>query len=48
MSGGSGGERQRRRIRRHLSVLPPDVARRIGYENAERIYKLGRRELTSP
>jgi predicted TIM-barrel fold metal-dependent hydrolase len=27
--------------RRLLSVLPPDVARRIGYENAERLYKLG-------
>jgi hypothetical protein len=36
------GEGQRRGIRRLLSVLPPDVARRIGYENAERIYKLGR------
>jgi predicted TIM-barrel fold metal-dependent hydrolase len=35
------GEGQRRGIRRLLSVLPPDLARRIGYENAERIYKLG-------
>ena len=35
------GEGQRRGIRRLLSVLPPDMARRIGYENAERIYKLG-------
>jgi predicted TIM-barrel fold metal-dependent hydrolase len=35
------GEGQRRGIRRLLSVLPPDVARRIGYENAERLYKLG-------
>jgi len=38
----SRGEGQRRGIRRLLSVLPPDVARRIGYENAERLYKLGR------
>ncbi len=37
----SRGEGQRRGIRRLLSVLPPDVARRIGYENAERLYKLG-------
>jgi len=36
------GEGQRRGIRRLLSVLPPDVARRIGYENAERLYKLER------
>jgi predicted TIM-barrel fold metal-dependent hydrolase len=35
------GEGQRRGIRRLLSVLPPEVARRIGYENAERLYKLG-------
>lgn len=35
------GEGQRRGIRRLLSVLPSDVARRIGYENAERLYKLG-------
>jgi hypothetical protein len=35
------GAGQRRGIRRLLSVLPPDVARRIGYENAERLYKLG-------
>ena len=35
-----GGAGQRRGIRRLLSVLPPDVARRIGYENVERIYKL--------
>jgi predicted TIM-barrel fold metal-dependent hydrolase len=38
----SRGEGQRRGIRRLLSALPPDVARRIGYENAERLYKLGR------
>jgi len=37
----SRGEGQRHGIRRLLSVLPPDVARRIGYENAERLYKLG-------
>jgi hypothetical protein len=37
----SRGEGQRRGIRRLLSVLPPDLARRIGYENAERLYKLG-------
>jgi len=37
----SRGEGQRRGIRRLLSILPPDVARRIGYENAERLYKLG-------
>lgn len=37
----SRGEGQRRGIRRLLSVLPPDVARQIGYENAERLYKLG-------
>ena len=36
------GEGQRRGIRRLLSVLPGDVARRIGYKNAERLYKLGR------
>jgi hypothetical protein len=36
------GEGQRRGIRRLLAVLPPDVARRIGYENAERFYKLDR------
>ena len=36
------GEGQRRGIRRLLSVLPPDLARRIGYENAERLYKLER------
>ncbi len=35
------GEGQRRGIRRLLSVLPPDVARRIAYANAERLYKLG-------
>ena len=35
------GEGQRRGIRRLLSVLPPDVARQIGYENAQRLYKLG-------
>jgi predicted TIM-barrel fold metal-dependent hydrolase len=37
----SRGEGQRRGIRRLLSILPPDMARRIGYENAERLYKLG-------
>jgi predicted TIM-barrel fold metal-dependent hydrolase len=37
----SRGEGQRHGIRRLLSVLPPDLARRIGYENAERLYKLG-------
>jgi len=36
------GEGQWRGIRRLLSVLHPDLARRIGYENAERLYKLGR------
>lgn len=36
------GEGQRRGIRQLLSVLPPDVAPRIGYENAERLYNLGR------
>ncbi|MGH8694368.1 MAG: amidohydrolase family protein [Burkholderiales bacterium] len=34
------GDGQRRGIRRLLSALPPDVARKIGYENAERLYKL--------
>jgi hypothetical protein len=38
----SRGEGQRRGIRRLLSVLPSEVARRIGYENAERLYKLRR------
>lgn len=38
----SRGKGQRRGIRLLLSVLPPDVARRIGYENAERLYKLRR------
>lgn len=33
---------QLRGIRRLLSSLPPDLARRIGYENAERIYGLNR------
>ena len=37
----SRGEGQRRGIRRLLSMVPPDLARRIGYENAERLYKLG-------
>ena len=36
------GEGQWRGIRRLLSILPPDEARRIAYENAERLYKLGR------
>lgn len=35
-------EIQRRGIRRLLSHLPEDLARRIGYENAERIYRLNR------
>jgi predicted TIM-barrel fold metal-dependent hydrolase len=35
-------EGQRRGIRRLLSVLPPEVASRIGYENAERLYTLRR------
>ncbi len=35
-------EMQRRGIRRLLSHLPADLARRIGYENAERIYRLNR------
>ena len=38
----SRGEGQRRGIRRLLSVLPPDVARRIGYEDAARLYRLDR------
>jgi hypothetical protein len=37
----SRGIGQRHGIRRLLAVLPPDLARRIGYENAERLYKLG-------
>ena len=37
----SRGEGQRRGIRRLLSVLPADVARRIGSENAARLYRLG-------
>jgi Amidohydrolase len=43
-------EAQRRGIRRLLSALPPDVARQIGYENAERLYKLRRqvRETANP
>jgi len=35
-------EIQRRGIRRLLSHLPADLARRIGYENAERLYRLDR------
>ena len=35
-------EIQRRGIRRLLSHLPADLARRIGYENAERLYRLNR------
>ncbi len=35
-------EIQRSGIRRLLSHLPADLARRIGYENAERLYRLGR------
>ncbi|MSQ52225.1 MAG: hypothetical protein EXR28_10070 [Betaproteobacteria bacterium] len=38
----SRGEGQRRGIRRLLSVLPPNLARRIGYKNAERVYRLGK------
>ncbi len=33
---------QLRAIRQLLSHLPPDLARRIGYENAERLYRLNR------
>ena len=33
---------QRQGIRRLLSSLPADLARKIGYENAERIYRLNR------
>lgn len=33
---------QRQGVRRLLSRLPADLARKIGYENAERIYRLGR------
>lgn len=33
---------QRRGIQRLLSSLPADLARKIGYENAERIYRLNR------
>lgn len=36
----SRAEIQRRGIRRLLSHLPADLARRIGYENAERLYRL--------
>lgn len=35
-------EAQRQGIRRLLSHLPEDLARRIAYENAERIYRLNR------
>lgn len=35
-------EIQRRGIRRLLSYLPEDLARRIGYENAMRLYRLNR------
>jgi hypothetical protein len=35
-------EIQRRGIRRLLSHLPTELARRIGYENAERLYRLNR------
>ncbi|MDP1537214.1 MAG: hypothetical protein Q8L95_08535 [Burkholderiales bacterium] len=35
-------EIQRRGIRRLLSHLPADLARRVGYENAERLYRLNR------
>lgn len=38
----SRAEIQRRGIRRLLSHLPADLARRIGYENAERLYRLDR------
>ncbi len=36
---------QRHGIRRLLSHLPPGLARRIGYENAERLYRLDRQGL---
>lgn len=32
----------RRRFQMLLSSLPPDMARKIGYENAVRIYRLSR------
>lgn len=34
--------KQRRAVRTLLNSLPPPLARRIGYENAERLYKLDR------
>lgn len=34
-------EKQRQAVRTLLNALPDDLARRIGHENAERIYKLG-------
>jgi predicted TIM-barrel fold metal-dependent hydrolase len=33
-------EKQRNAVQTFLDSLPEDLARRIGYENAERIYKL--------
>ncbi len=36
------GEGQRHGTRRLLSALPPDLARRVASENAERLYGLGR------
>jgi len=38
----SRAEVQMRGIRRLLSHLPADLARKVGYENAERIYRLNR------
>lgn len=34
-------EKQRNAVKTLLNALPEDLARRIGFENAERIYKLG-------
>lgn len=44
----SRAEIQRRGIRRLLSHLPADLARRIGYENAERLYRLDRPSPRTP
>ncbi len=44
----AGAEVQRRGIRRLLSHLPADLARRIGYENAVRIYRLNADSATPP
>jgi predicted TIM-barrel fold metal-dependent hydrolase len=32
--------RQRQAIREVLAALKPEVARKVGYENAERLYQL--------